>query len=55
VVSNSQYSVRLPISYVYQMSLSNANGYIINSGTSLEVTESSSVYDIAVLVLKWSM
>jgi pectin methylesterase-like acyl-CoA thioesterase len=49
VVSNGTYSVRLPIGYVYQLSLSNANGYIINSGTSLEVTESSPVYDIALL------
>lgn len=52
VVSGGKYSVRLPVGYVYQVSLSGANGYIINSETSLEVTESSSVFDVVVLGVK---
>ncbi len=49
VVSQGKYSVRLPLGYVYQLSLVNANGYAINSGTSLEVTQASPVYDVALL------
>ncbi len=48
VVSKGAYSVQLPIGYVYELSLSNANGYIIHGETSVEVTESS-VLDVALL------
>ena len=49
VVSQGKYSVRLPSGSVYQVSLSQANGYVINSDTSLEVTGSSAVFDVTVL------
>lgn len=49
VVSSGTYAVQLPIGYVYQLSLSHANGYIIHTGTSLEVTGSTSVFDVALL------
>ncbi len=49
VVSKGKYSVRLPIGYTYQLILSGANGYILNSATSLDVTASSSVFDVTIL------
>lgn len=49
VVSQGKYSVRLPVGSVYQLSLSNANGYVINSSTSLEVTGPTAVCDVTVL------
>jgi pectin methylesterase-like acyl-CoA thioesterase len=49
VVSKGKYSVKLPTGYTYQLGLSNANGFILNSATSLDVTASTSVYDLTVL------
>ncbi len=49
VPSAGTYSVRLPSGYVYQVSLSNANGYIVYGATSIEVTATTSVFDVVVL------
>ena len=38
VVSSATYTVDLPVGYTYDLSLSDANGYVISSGTSYEVT-----------------
>lgn len=42
------YSVTLPVGYTYGLSLSDANGFVINNGTSLDVTESITSYDISI-------
>lgn len=48
IVSNSTYYIDLPIGYTYTMSLSSANGYVISNGETLEVSETTSVYDITI-------
>lgn len=47
-ITSGSYSAKLPIGYTYQLSLSNANGYIISNGTSLNVTNTTTTYDIAI-------
>ncbi|APU68882.1 hypothetical protein GRFL_2158 [Christiangramia flava JLT2011] len=42
------YSVQLPAGYTYELSLENANGYIISNGSSLEVNAGTTSYDIAI-------
>ena len=48
-VASGTYSIDLPAGYTYDISLGGANGYIIGSGSSLEVTESTTTYDISIL------
>jgi pectin methylesterase-like acyl-CoA thioesterase len=48
IVSNGNYTAKLPAGYTYSLSLSDANGYIISNGNSLEVTESTTSYNITV-------
>ena len=48
IVSSGSYSANLPVGYTYKLSLSDANGYIISNGNSLEVTEATTTYDITV-------
>ncbi|AVR45655.1 hypothetical protein C7S20_10495 [Christiangramia fulva] len=44
--SGGTYQVSLPVGYQYSLSLEDANGYIISNGTTLEVTEATTSYDI---------
>lgn len=48
-MNSGTYSARLPIGYTYQVSLANANGYIISSGQSLGVTASTTTHNISIL------
>lgn len=48
-VTAGTYNVTLPAGYTYQLSLVNANGFIISNGNSLAVTETTTSYNIAVL------
>ncbi len=48
VVSNNSYTAHLPVGYTYSLSLANANGYIINNGNSLNVTETTTSYNISI-------
>jgi hypothetical protein len=47
-VTAGNYNVTLPAGYTYQMSLFNANGYLITNGNSLAVTNSTTSYAITV-------
>ena len=47
-VSGGTYNVNLPQGYTYSLSLAGANGYIINNGNSLNVTDATTTYDIAI-------
>ncbi|EJL66902.1 hypothetical protein [Flavobacterium sp. CF136] len=48
-VTSGTYNVTLPAGYTYQMSLLNANGYIISNGDSLNVLATTTSYNIVVL------
>lgn len=48
-VTSGSYSVKVPIGYTYQMSLLDANGYVISNGNSLNVTTTTTTYNIAIL------
>lgn len=48
-VTSGAYSVTLPAGYTYQMSLLNANGYIISNGDSLNVLATTTSYNIVTL------
>ena len=47
-VAEGTYNVELPIGYQYSISLEDANGYIISNGTTLDVTETTTSYDITI-------
>ncbi len=49
LASGGNYSAVLPADYTYDLSLSGANGYIITSGNSLTVTESTTTHDVTIL------
>ncbi|MEN3323180.1 pectinesterase family protein [Mariniflexile soesokkakense] len=49
VVSSGTYSIDLPAEYTYDLSLGGANGYVISSGLSLNVTDSTTTHDITVI------
>lgn len=49
MVSSGTYTVDLPQGYTYELSLADANGYIISNGTSLEVTDATTTYDITIV------
>lgn len=42
------FDVELPVDHTYAVSLANANGYIISSATTLEVTEISTAFNITI-------
>lgn len=42
------FDVELPVDHTYEVSLSNANGYIISSANTLEVTEMATDFDIVI-------
>ncbi len=46
--SSNAYNINLPIGYTYQVTLLNANGYIVSSGASLTVTGTPTSHDIAI-------
>jgi len=48
-VSAGSYSVTIPAGYLYTLSLTNANGYIISSGKSADISEETTTHDIALL------
>ncbi|MGA9590893.1 MAG: T9SS type A sorting domain-containing protein, partial [Salegentibacter sp.] len=48
-VSGGSYSVNLPMGYQYDISLEGADGYSLAGSTTLEVTESTSTNDIAII------
>ena len=47
-VSGGTYSIDLPQGYTYEISLDNANGYIISNGTSLDITDATTTHDITI-------
>ncbi|HEY6143223.1 MAG TPA: pectinesterase family protein [Flavobacterium sp.] len=47
--SSNTYNVNLPIGYTYEVSLLNANGYIVSSGNSLTVTGTPTNHNISIL------
>jgi exo-poly-alpha-galacturonosidase len=48
VVNSGAYNVTLPAGYTYQMSLINANGFIISNGNSISVLNTTTNYNITV-------
>ncbi|MEZ4951618.1 MAG: pectinesterase family protein [Saprospiraceae bacterium] len=48
-VSNGTYIARLPIGYHYELSLADANGYVISTGGSIDIDENTTTHDIAVV------
>ncbi|REE82122.1 putative secreted protein (Por secretion system target) [Lutibacter oceani] len=46
--SSGTYQINLPIGYSYELSLLNANGYVISNGTTLEIDSSTTTYDISI-------
>jgi pectin methylesterase-like acyl-CoA thioesterase len=48
-VSAGSYNINLPIGYTYELSLLNANGYIISNGTTLAIDENTESKDISIL------
>ncbi|MFI1744279.1 pectinesterase family protein [Thalassobellus sediminis] len=49
VVSSGTYSIDLPADKTYALGLGNANGYVISNGLSLDVTETTTSYDVSVI------
>ena len=47
-VTDGTYSVTLPINYNYNLSLGNANGYVITSGENFSTTSTSTTHNIAI-------
>ncbi|WP_017732187.1 pectinesterase family protein [Nafulsella turpanensis] len=47
-VTNGVYTASLPVGYTYELSLANAEAYIISNGTTLEVTGEAVTHDIAI-------
>lgn len=48
-VNAGSYSISLPAGYTYQMSLANANGFIISNGETLAVLDTTTAYNISVI------
>ncbi|WP_116106554.1 pectinesterase family protein [Lewinella sp. IMCC34191] len=48
-VESGSYRIDLPAGYTYELSLGRANGYIISSGSTLDVTESTTTFDITII------
>lgn len=49
VVSGGTYSIGLPADYTYTLSVGGANGYLIGSESTINVTEDSSTFDVQIL------
>lgn len=48
-VTDGIYSLDLPQGYTYNLSLKNANGYVISSDKSITVTETTTTFDITII------
>lgn len=48
-ITDGKYNVKVPAGYTYELSLANANGYIIGNGSILDVTAETTAYDISVV------
>ena len=48
-VSSGTYNIDLPEDYTYQLSLKDANGYVISSASSIEVTSATTTFDITII------
>ncbi|MCB9316442.1 MAG: hypothetical protein H6569_09910 [Lewinellaceae bacterium] len=48
-VSNGAYAVTIPAGYTYELSLAGANGFVIGSGNTVDVADTTTVHDIAVV------
>lgn len=48
-MSPGEYNVQLPIGYTYQLSLSDANGYIISTENTLEVTDTTTTFNLSIV------
>ncbi|WP_179021066.1 pectinesterase family protein [Winogradskyella forsetii] len=48
VVSNGMFTIDLPVEYSYNLSLSDANGYIITNGLTFDATEDTTSYEVVV-------
>lgn len=48
-VTAGSYTIIVPAGYTYQLSLANANGFIISNGESLAVLETTTTYNISVI------
>lgn len=48
-VNAGSYAISLPAGYTYQMSLANANGFIISNGETLAVLDTTTAYNISVI------
>jgi pectin methylesterase-like acyl-CoA thioesterase len=47
-VLSGTFLIKVPAGYTYSLSLSNANGYVISNGFSLDVTTSTTTYNVAI-------
>ncbi|MEO7976029.1 hypothetical protein [Flavobacterium sp.] len=47
-IASGSYTVKLPAGYMYNLSLSNANGYLINNGSSLQVLKTTTTHDVVI-------
>lgn len=48
-VSNGSYSINLPEGYTYNLSLTDANGYVISSAKTIDVTPATTTFDITII------
>jgi hypothetical protein len=46
--NDNTYSVNVPSGYTYNLSLANANGYIISTGKSIDVTDASTTFNLSI-------
>ena len=52
LVTSGTYSVRIPVGYLYQMSLVNANGFVISNGVTFNttgITTATATHDISII------
>ncbi len=47
-IIDGSYSIKVPAGYTYGLSLGGANGYVINNGSSLDVTEETTTHAITI-------
>jgi pectin methylesterase-like acyl-CoA thioesterase len=47
-ITSGSYTAKLPAGYTYNISLSGANGYVINNGSSLQVLKTTTNHDVVI-------
>lgn len=47
-ITSGNYTVKLPAGYTYNISLSNANGYVVDNGSSLQVLKTTTSHDVVI-------